>query len=236
LNISPDEIIYCQFGPVPITATLAFTWAVMALMVIGSWLITRRLTDHPHMSRGQNMLEVLVLGMQSQIREISQQDPARYLPFVGTLFLFVAVCNLLTIVPGYQAPTGSLSTTAALGLCVFVAVPVYGIQTRGLRSYLKQYMEPNVFMLPFNVIGELSRTLALMVRLFGNIMSGAMIVAILLTIVPFFFPVIMQALGLLTGLIQAYIFAILAMVYIASATRVKGNQQAADGAANEGDD
>jgi F-type H+-transporting ATPase subunit a len=150
---------------------------------------------------------------------VSRQDPALYLPFVGTLFIFIAAANLLSFVPGYLPPTGSLSTTAALAICVFTAVPIYGIAQRGLRAYLKNYVQPTVFMLPFNIIGELSRTLALAVRLFGNVMSGIKIGAILLAVMPLFFPVLMHALGLLTGLIHAYIFALLAMVYIASATR-----------------
>jgi F-type H+-transporting ATPase subunit a len=135
---------------------------------------------------------------------------------VGTLFLFVAVSNALAIVPGYVPPTASLSTTAGLAICVFVAVPIYGVINQGWGGFLKHYVEPSVVMLPFNVIGELSRTLALAVRLFGNVMSGAKIAAILLAVAPLFFPILMQALGLLTGLIQAYIFAILAVVYIAS--------------------
>jgi F-type H+-transporting ATPase subunit a len=157
--------------------------------------------------------------MRDQIREVSQrEDTGRYLPFIGTLFLFILVSNVLTIVPGFLAPTGSLSTTAALAICVFVAVPLYGIIDQGFVSYVKHYVRPTVFMLPFNIIGELSRTLALAVRLFGNIMSGTKIAAILLVIAPFFFPVLIHALGLLTGVIQAYIFAILAMVYIASSS------------------
>jgi F-type H+-transporting ATPase subunit a len=177
------------------------------------------------MSRWQNLLEVLVNGMRNQIRDISQEDPGPYLPFVGTLFLFILISNLLTVVPAYIAPTASLSTTAGLAICVFVAVPVYGILSRGLGGYLKQYVKPTVLMLPFNVMGELSRTLALAVRLFGNIMSGMKIVAILLAITPLIFPIVMHALGLLTGTIQAYIFAVLAMVYIASATRARRERE-----------
>ena len=139
---------------------------------------------------------------------------------MGTLFLFVAACSLCIVVPGYQPPTGSLSTTAALALCVFIAVPLFGIAEQGLGGYLKTYTKPTFIMLPFNIISELSRTLALAVRLFGNMMSGVMIVAILLTITPFIFPIVMTALGLLTGMVQAYIFSILAAVYIAAATQV----------------
>ena len=227
MRISPDTFVLFRWGPIVLNATIISTWAVMALMVLGSKLVTRGLTTETRFSRWQNLMEVLVTGMREQIREISGQDPREYLPFVGTLFLFVAVCNLLSIVPGYEAPTGSLSTTAALAVCVFVAVPLYGIAHRGL-SYFAQYIKPSVFMLPFNIMGELSRTLALAVRLFGNVMSGTMIVGILLAITPLIFPIVMQALGLLTGLIQAYIFAILAMVYIAAATRVQQREGQTD--------
>ena len=143
----------------------------------------------------------------------------KYLGFLGTLFLFLAMASLCTIIPGYEPPTGSLSTTLALALCVFVAVPFFGIGERGLGGYLRSYVQPTLVMLPFNIISELSRTLALAVRLFGNMMSGAMIIGILLAITPFIFPIVMTALGLLTGMVQAYIFSILATVYIAAATR-----------------
>ncbi len=219
MEITPDTHILLDLGFIRLNATLVFSWLVMAICVLGSWLITRRIASDVSIPRGQNLLEVIVQGIRGQIREITQQDPDQYLPFVGTLFLYIAVSNLLTIVPFYEPPTGSLATTAALALCVAVAVPYFGISRQGLWGYLKEYLQPSPLMLPFNVIGELSRTLALMVRLFGNIMSGSMIVMILLLIAPLFLPALMQVLGLLTGLVQAYIFAVLAMVYIASATR-----------------
>ncbi|MCA9040128.1 MAG: F0F1 ATP synthase subunit A [Planctomycetaceae bacterium] len=220
MTISPDEPLW-QWGFLVLNRTILFTWIVMGLLVLVSWLVTRKLTSGTALTRGQNLLEVLVSGLRNQIREVSQQEPGAYLPFIGTLFLFIVVSNILAIVPGYASPTSSLSTTAALATCVFVAVPIYGIANQGLKNYLKQYISPSLFMLPFNVIGELSRTLALAVRLYGNMMSGAVIVAILVSFVPLFVPVLMQAFGLLTGVIQAYIFAVLAMVYIASATQAK---------------
>ncbi|MFW6114836.1 MAG: F0F1 ATP synthase subunit A [Thermodesulfobacteriota bacterium] len=224
-QISPDQVIFWEWGPVHLNATIVFTWGVMTLLVLGSWLVTRRLSSGTKMSRWQNLLEVIVGYMQKEIKEISQQEVRSYLYFAGTLFVFILVSNLLTIVPGFVAPTASLSTTAGLAICVFVAVPVYGIISRGILGYLKQYIEPTVFMLPFNVMGELSRTLALAVRLFGNIMSGMKVAAILLALAPLFFPIIMHALGLLTGVIQAYIFAVLAMVYIASATKAQQERE-----------
>ena len=222
MTISPDSIVLWQWGPLHVNATLAWTWVVMALVAGGAWLITRRLSSGTELSRWQNLLEVLVTGLRDQIREVSQQDPGAYLPFVGTLFIFIAMSNLLSVVPFYLPPTGSLSTTTALALCVLIAVPLYAILRHGPLAYLRHYVRPTPLMLPFNLIGELSRTLALAVRLYGNIMSGTVIVGILLSLTPFFFPVVMQLLGLLTGMIQAYIFAVLAMVYIASASAARG--------------
>jgi F-type H+-transporting ATPase subunit a len=197
----------------------------MVLLVGGSWLITRNLASDITRSRWQNMLEAIVELIFEQIRVLSPQSPERYLPFVGTLFLFIVAANVLVIVPGYQPPTGSLSTTAALALCVFVAVPFYGIAQQGLIGYLKDYLRPTPLMLPFHLLSELSRTLALAVRLFGNIMSGTTIVAILLSVVPLFFPVVIEVLGLVTGVIQAYIFAMLAMIYIAAAVQTQQAQE-----------
>jgi F-type H+-transporting ATPase subunit a len=230
-SITPDQVIILQWGPVSLNSTICYTWGVMALLTLGSWLITRHLSSGPRLSRWQNLLEIIVAFVQDQIHEISHKEPKRYLPFIGTLFLFIAVSNVLDVAPGFHAPTASLSTTAALAVCVLFAVPMYGIAEEGFWNYLKHYVKPSVFMLPFNILGELSRTLALAVRLFGNIMSGAKLAAILLAVAPFFLPVLMNALGLLTGLIQAYIFAILTMVYIASAGH--GTNEAPTGGVQE---
>ncbi|OIP74703.1 MAG: F0F1 ATP synthase subunit A [Oscillatoriales cyanobacterium CG2_30_44_21] len=218
MNISPDQIIYWQMGFVSINATLVFTWLVMLLLGIGSWLVTRHLSIETKLSRWQNLLEILVINLQEQIQETSGQPPNRYLPFVGTLFIFIATANLLAIIPLYEPPTGSLSTTSALAASVFFAVPFFGIRQQGISRYLHQYLEPSPILLPFTIISELSRTLALTVRLFGNVMSGGLIGAILLSLAPLFFPMIMQALGLLTGIIQAYVFSILTVIYISAAS------------------
>lgn len=223
-TLSPDEIVLWQWGWLAINATLVYTWLTMLLLCLGAWLATGPLSATLRPSRWQGLLEVLVTGIRDQIRDIAGEDPDRYVPFIGTLFLFIALSNVLAVVPGFVPPTGSLSTTAALALAVFVAVPLYGIAKQGLRNYARNYVQPTAIMLPFNILGELSRTLALAVRLFGNIMSGAKIAAILLAIAPLLFPIAMQALGLLTGLIQAYIFAVLAMVYIASALRAHSGE------------
>ena len=217
MELTPDAIVVTQIGPLAVNLTLVYTWVVIVLMAVGSWLVTRRLSSDLRLSRWQNLLEVVVLGICDQIHEVTRKDPRRFLPFVGTLFLFIAVANLLAVVPGFHPPTGSLSTTTALALSVFVAVPVYGIAQQGLVGYLKHFLQPSVFMLPFNILAELTHTLSLAVRLFGNMMSEALIGAVLLAIVPFFLPVAMNLLGLLTGLVQAYVFSVLAMLYIASA-------------------
>lgn len=193
----------------------------MLMMTLGAKLITRKLVTEGRISRWQGLLEIVVTTIQRQIKEVGLRHPEKYLPFIGTLFLFIAVSNLCAILPGYEPPTGSLSTTSALAISVFIAVQLFGIEEQGLAGYLKSYLKPTFIMLPFNIISELSRTFALAIRLFGNIMSGTMIVGILLTITPLIFPIFMNLLGLLTGMVQAYIFSILAAVYIAAATRTR---------------
>ncbi len=229
MRLSPDEIIFWQHGVLKLNATILFTWGLMLVLTVGSKLITCHLSTDLQRSRWQNLLEIVVTGIEKQIGEVGLEQPRKYLGFLGTLFLFVAAASLCTVLPGYEPPTASLSTTAALAFCVFVAVPLFGIEGQGVGNYFKSYMEPTVIMLPFNIISELSRTLALAIRLFGNMMSGAMIIAILLTITPFIFPVLMTLLGLLTGMVQAYIFSILAAVYIAAAVRVQKHRPEAGG-------
>ena len=221
MHVSPDNIIYWQFGGFSLNATILYTWFLIIFITTGSWLITRRLSTGIKISRWQNFLEIIVSAIRQQLREVTQREPGKFMPFVGTLFIFVGVSNLLSLIPGYQPPTGSLSTTAALAIAVFIAVPIYSVTEIGLINYLRNYLQPTFFMLPFNIIGEFSRTLALAVRLFGNVMSGTMIGAILLMIAPVFFPILMQLLGLLTGIVQAYIFAILAAVYIGAGMQIQ---------------
>lgn len=223
MHLSPDQVVFWQYGVFKLNLTIVTTWVLMLVLVIGAKLVTRRiglLGKHGvAVTRWQSLLEIVVAAIRQQIIEVGLRQPEKYMGFLGTLFLFVAVASIFTIIPGYEPPTGSLSTTAALAICVLVAVPLYGIRELGLGGYLKDYLQPTFIMLPFNIISELSRTLALAVRLFGNMMSGGMIIGILLTITPFLFPIAMSVLGLLTGMVQAYIFSILAAVYIAAATR-----------------
>jgi F-type H+-transporting ATPase subunit a len=218
MNLSSDQQILWQYGFVKLNGTILTTWIMMIVMALGSWMVTRKLLTEGPITRWQGLLEILVTGIEDQIQAVGLAEPAKYLAFLGTLFVFVATSAICTVIPGYQPPTGSLSTTAALALCVFVAVPMFGIREQGLGGYLRTFTQPTIIMLPFNIMSDLSRTLALAVRLFGNMMSGVMIVGILLTVTPFLFPIVMTALGLLIGMVQAYIFSILAAVYIAAAT------------------
>lgn len=226
MALSADQVVYWEWGWVRITATLVSSWVVIAILLTVSWLATRRVTSGPAPSRWQGLLEATVSTIREQIRGATGQDPGPYLPFVGTLFLYIATANLLSAVPGLMPPTASLATATALATCVFFAVPIYGVSRLGLRSYLGRYLQPTPFMLPFNILGELSRTVSLAIRLFGNMVSGTLVVAVLLAVAPLFFPVIMELLGLLIGFIQAYVFAVLALIYIASATRAHERPEA----------
>jgi len=221
MEFNIDQLIYWEYDFFKINATLLFSWVVVLILPAASWLMSRNLTSETGISRKQALLESVVVVIVEQIEESTRQKAESYLPFIGTLFLFIVVSNVINVVPGVYPPTASLTTTAALAFCVFVAVPVFGIARKGFADYFKRYIQPTPLMLPFNIIGELSRTLALAIRLFGNIMSGSLIVAILLSLTPLIFPVVMQLFGILIGVIQAYVFAILALVYIASATSIQ---------------
>ena len=216
-QISPDQVILWSWGFITLNVTILYTWLVMTILVVGSWLVTRNLSSEMHVSRWQHFLEVIISIIRGEIGEMTKKGADHYIPLVGTLFLFICTSNVLAVVPGYVAPTSSITTTAALATCDFIAVPFYGISRNGVLHYLKEYFQPTFVFFPFHVMGEISRTLALTVRLFGNIMSHEKVIGILLAVTPLLFPVVMQILGLLIGVIQAYIFAILSMVYIASA-------------------
>lgn len=217
IQLTPDATVLLELGALRLNATIVNTWVVMALLVGVSWLVTRKLRPDAPPGRWRNALETLVLLIEAQIRAITRSAVRRVMYFAGTLFLFIAGANLLALIPGFAAPTGSLSTTVALTLAVLLAVPGFAMAERGWSGYLRHLTQPTWVLLPFNILGELSRGVSLSIRLYGNVMSGAVIAAVLLGIAPFFFPVVMQLFGVLVGLIQAYIFAILAAVYISSA-------------------
>jgi F-type H+-transporting ATPase subunit a len=217
MRLSPDEMIFWQHGFLTLNATIVFTWGLMLVLAVGSKLVTRNLSTNLQRSRWQNLLEIVVTAIEGQIEEVGLRHPEKYLGFLGTLFLFVATASFCTIIPGYEPPTASLSTTAALALCVFVAVPFFGIEEQGLGGYLSSYTKPTFIMLPFNIISELSRTLALAVRLFGNMMSLEMAALLVLLVAGLFAPVPLLMLHIVEALVQAYIFGMLALVYVAGA-------------------
>lgn len=222
MNVTPDTIIFWQWQWFTLNATLVYSWLVMLILVVGSWLVTRHLSVDPsQMSPWQNRLEIIVEQIDDEIRQATGTNPRQFLPFVGTIFLFFALANLLTVFPRYESPAASLSTTAAFAVCVFIAVPYYGIKNSGFLNYLKHFVEPTPVVLPFNLLSEFTRTLSLAIRLFGNVMSTSLLVAIIVSLVPLFVPIVMRAFGLLIGIIQAYVFAILALVYIASGMRAQ---------------
>ncbi len=218
MHFNPDDTVFWQYGWVVINETLVMTWLVMLALVVGAHLVTRNLAGTGHRSTWQTALEAVVQFVRDQIREVGLHHPERYLDFLGTLFVFIAAANLLHAIPGCESPTASLSTTTALALCVFAAVPYFGIRERGLFDYLCGFFRPNVFMFPLHVLAEVSRTVALAVRLFGNIMSESVVAGVLLMVAPLFFPVLIHLFGLLTGMVQAFIFFTLATVFIAAAT------------------
>jgi F-type H+-transporting ATPase subunit a len=202
-------------GPVPIASAVVVTWVIMALLVLVSWLGTRRRALRP--AGWQNALELIVETLQSQMTQIVHRDPQPYLPLLGTLFLFLALANLSSLLPGVSPPTAHLETDAALAGIVFFAVHAYGIRRHGLWKYLKGYAKPNLLLLPLNILSEITRTFSLMIRLFGNIMSHEMVIGVLLTLAGLLVPVPLMALAVLIGLVQAYIFTILATVFIGAA-------------------
>ncbi|HEY1411506.1 MAG TPA: F0F1 ATP synthase subunit A [Rhodopila sp.] len=200
-------------GPVAVTTPVLATWGIMLLLAAGSWLLTRRLSVHP--SNRQAALEVVVEAIEAQIRDTMRVEPEPYVPLIGTLFLFIFTANWSSLVPGVEPPTAHLETDAALALIVFVAVVYFGIRSRGLRGYIMTFAEPSVLMVPLNVVETITRTFSLVVRLFGNVISGVFVVGIVLSLVGLLVPVPLMALDMLTGAVQAYIFSVLAMVFIA---------------------
>lgn len=210
-----SSIALFHLGPVPITAGVVVTWAIMAVLVLGSALVSRRLSLVP--SATQAAFELIVDTVDSQIRDTMRVEPAPYRAFIGTLFTFIFVANWTTLVPGAQPPTAHLETDAALALLVFFAVIWFGIRAGGTRGYLASLASPNPIMIPLNFVESLTRTFSLLVRLFGNVMSGVFVIGIVLSLAGLLVPIPLMALDLLTGAVQAYIFAVLAMVFIAAA-------------------
>ncbi|HMK87242.1 MAG TPA: F0F1 ATP synthase subunit A [Steroidobacteraceae bacterium] len=204
-----------RVGPVGITRPVVTTWFIMIALTVGSWWITRNLKMRP--DARQAALEILVEGIAGQIRDVIRQDPRPFLPLLGTLFIFAVAANLSGVLPGVEAPTSRIETPAALALIVFLAVHYFGVRARGLKGYLASFAEPKLVMLPLNVLSEITRTFSLMVRLFGNVMSGEFVIALVVALAGLFLPIPLMALEILVGLVQAYIFTVLATVFIGAA-------------------
>jgi len=207
--------ILFRLGPFAITRPVVTTWTIIAVLTTVSWLMTRRLRLHP--DRRQTVLELIVTGIMSQIDEVIRKNPRPFLPLLGTLFIFLVAANLSGILPGVEAPTGKLETPAALALIVFVAVHYFGVRARGPFGYLASFAKPKLIMLPLNIVSEVTRTFSLMVRLFGNVMSGEFVIALVVALAGLFVPIPLMALEILVGLVQAYIFTVLATVFIGAA-------------------
>jgi len=207
--------ILFHLGPVAIIRPVVTTWAIMAVLTLSSWFVTRRLALHP--DRRQAVLELIVTGIVGQVEEVIRKDVRPFLPLLGTLFIFLVAANLSGVLPGVEAPTGKLETPAALALIVFVSVHFFGVRARGPLGYLASFAQPKLIMLPLNIISEVTRTFSLMVRLFGNVMSGEFIIALIVGLAGLFVPIPLMALEILVGLVQAYIFTVLATVFIGAA-------------------
>lgn len=214
LNSPLSSIVLFYIGPVPITQAILTSWAIIAVLVLGAYLLTRRLTLIP--SKRQAALELIFDTIDTQIRETTGADPAPYRAFIGSLFLFILMANWTSLVPGLEPPTAQLETDAALAVLVFLSVIWFGIRGGGVGGYLKSFAAPNPVMIPLNMLESVTRVFSMFVRLFGNVMSGVFIVGIVASLAGLLVPIPLMALDLLTGLVQAYIFAVLAMVFIAA--------------------
>jgi F-type H+-transporting ATPase subunit a len=200
-------------GFVPISEAVAVTWVIVAALGLGAFLTSRRLRLSP--GPAQAFFELTVEALDSQIRETMRAEPAPYRAFIGSLFVFIFVANWSTLAPGVEPPTAHLETDAALALLVFLAVIWFGVRAGGVRGYLRTFASPSPLMIPLNFVESLTRTFSLLVRLFGNVMSGVFVIGIVLSLAGLLVPIPLMALDLLTGAVQAYIFAVLAMVFIA---------------------
>lgn len=212
--------ILFHLGPLVITRPVVTTWAIIAMLALGSWVVTRRFALHP--DRRQATLELIVTGIIGQVEEVTRKDARPFLPILGTLFIFLVAANLSGVLPGVEAPTGTLETPAALALIVFASVHFFGVRARGLFGYLASFAQPRLIMLPLNVVSEITRTFSLMVRLFGNVMSGEFVIALIVGLAGLFVPIPLMALEILIGLVQAYIFTVLAAVFIGAAVDTVG--------------
>ncbi len=217
----PETVL--SLGPVHITDTVVTTWLVMVIIAATSYLLTRRLALKP--SLPQEIVESLFEAVEKTIREVLPVDPWLVVPVLGTLWLFIGFANLTGLIPGLKTPTADINTTCAFAVISFSLTHIYGIMTEGVRGYLGHYREPTWLLLPIHLMAEITRTVALAVRLFGNMLSGEMIALILLGVVGFLVPVPFAMLHIVIGLIQAYIFGVLTLVFIAGGINPAGERR-----------
>jgi len=202
-----------QIGPVAITSTVITTWLLMAVLGLFAWISTRHLATEP--GPLQTALEGVVASIEQAVAAVAPQQAQQLMPFIGTLWVFLVIANLSGLIPGVHSPTRDLSATAALAILVFLSVHWFGIRTQGLKRYLRHYLTPSPILLPFHLISEVTRTIALAVRLFGNIMSLEMTALLILLVAGFLAPVPILMLHIVEALVQAYIFGMLALIYVA---------------------
>jgi F-type H+-transporting ATPase subunit a len=214
MNPLQTRILF-HVGPVAITEPVVTTWGIIAVLGLFAFVTTRRPALVP--SRAQAVAEVAVESLANTLEDVLHRDPKPFLPLLGTLFVFIVVSNLASLVPGVRSPTAHLETDAALAIVVYLSAHGYGIRSRGLRKYLHSYIEPSILLLPLNVLSELTRSFSLTVRLFGNVMSHELVIGIVLSLAGLLVPIPLMALGALLGIVQAYIFTILATVAVGGA-------------------
>lgn len=222
-EISIEPLV--QFGPVAITNTVVTTWAIMALLAVLAWVVSRHLRNDP--GPLQTAVEGVVSTIEAAIAEVAPEHARRLLPFIGTLWIFLVVANLSSLVPGVHAPTRDLSATAALAIIVFLSTHWFGVRIQGVRGYLRHYLAPSPILLPFHLISEVTRTVALAVRLFGNMMSLEMAALLILLVAGFLAPVPILMLHVIEALVQAYIFGMLALIYVAGSIQSQQLRQQA---------
>jgi F-type H+-transporting ATPase subunit a len=216
MSHSPLEAaVLFHIGPILVTGTVVTTWVLMLALTVACWVATSRFAIEPNAP--QATIETLVGTLEEQIREIVNRDPSEFLPLLGTLFIFLILANLSGVLPGVRAPTASIETPMALAVIVFFSVHVFGVRLRGVAGYLKGYLQPNPLLLPLNILSEFTRSFSLMMRLFGNIMSDELVIAIVIALAGLLVPIPFMVFEILVGLVQAYIFTVLAAVYIGGA-------------------
>lgn len=215
-----------QIGPIHVTHSIVATWGIILVLAIFSWVVTRRLGREP--GSLQAAVEGVVGAIEESINSVLPGHAERIFPFIATLWIFIALANLIGLVPGVDAPTGDLSVTAALAVLVFLSVHYFGMCIEGIVPYLRHYLAPSPLLLPFHIIGEVSRTLTLAVRLFGNMMSLEMAALLVLLVAGFLAPVPLLLLHIVEALIQAYIFGMLALIYLAGAIQTRALHSPSD--------